>query len=145
MSYVQYSSNNSGGHWWLKDEHWHALEKAGWVIHWTWLREVYKDALLDGRGVPTLTDVPEENPRFQSLSKDIGVVGARWLGALAREAYKPNCDSLREAADEWERVTGQSALDAGCACCGPPHSFTLYDGQGKYVESGPSTNYSASW
>ncbi len=26
---IEYSSNNSGGDWWLKDEDWFALEKAG--------------------------------------------------------------------------------------------------------------------
>lgn len=31
---VTYDSNNSGGHWWLKDDDWKALEKAGWVVHW---------------------------------------------------------------------------------------------------------------
>ena len=31
---VEYSSNNSGGYWWLKDEDWYALEKAGWEVKW---------------------------------------------------------------------------------------------------------------
>jgi hypothetical protein len=31
---VRYSANNSGGHWWLEDEDWHALEQAGWNVKW---------------------------------------------------------------------------------------------------------------
>ena len=31
---VNYSSNNSGGYWWLEDKDWYALEKAGWVVEW---------------------------------------------------------------------------------------------------------------
>ena len=31
---VEYSSNNSGGNWWLKDKDWLALEKAGWRVYW---------------------------------------------------------------------------------------------------------------
>ena len=32
--YVEYSSNNSGGNWWLTDDHWFKLEKAGWKVDW---------------------------------------------------------------------------------------------------------------
>ena len=31
---VEYSSNNSGGSWWLSDDDWRKLEKAGWEIQW---------------------------------------------------------------------------------------------------------------
>lgn len=31
---VEYSSNNSGGSWWLSDKHWLALEAAGWRVEW---------------------------------------------------------------------------------------------------------------
>lgn len=31
---VEYSSNNSGGNWWLSDEDWKNLESAGWVVNW---------------------------------------------------------------------------------------------------------------
>ncbi|QDH93008.1 hypothetical protein SEA_STEPHIG9_61 [Mycobacterium phage Stephig9] len=39
---VTYSSNNSGGSWWLTDDDWFALERAGWVINW------YRDDSLNG-------------------------------------------------------------------------------------------------
>lgn len=32
---IRYSSNNSGGSWWLSDDDWKALEKAGWVVDWS--------------------------------------------------------------------------------------------------------------
>ena len=31
---VVYSSNNSGGVWWLKEEHWKRLQEAGWEVDW---------------------------------------------------------------------------------------------------------------
>jgi len=114
---VEYSSNNSGGSWWLKDDHWKKLEAAGWKVAWR------KDS----------TD------KWGKADKD-----GRWLGALATSASRDGL-SLREAAAEWERVTGMSATDAGCACCGQPHNFTEYNTKGEYVASGPEANYVASW
>lgn len=32
---VEYTSNNSGGEWWLTDDDWYALEKAGWKVVWS--------------------------------------------------------------------------------------------------------------
>ncbi len=91
---ITYDSNNSGGDWWLKDEHWHALEAAGWTVHWA------KDKDYTG-----------------SVDKD-----GRWLGALATSASKEFA-SVDDAVFEWEGVTGQCASDQGCSCCGTPHSF----------------------
>ena len=34
MITVRYSSNNSGGVWWLSDEDWKNLEAAGWNVQW---------------------------------------------------------------------------------------------------------------
>lgn len=34
MGTLFYTSNNSGGDWWLSDRDWVALEKAGWHIYW---------------------------------------------------------------------------------------------------------------
>ncbi len=48
---VEYSSNNSGGSWWLSDEDWKALEEAGWVVEWRKNSE-YADA--DGRWLGAL-------------------------------------------------------------------------------------------
>lgn len=116
---VEYDSNNSGGSWWLTDENWKALEAAGWEVEW------YANKESDGV--------------FGGLYK-----GGRFLGALASKATR-NGLALMDAVEEWERVTGESSTSAGCPCCGPPHSFTEYDDNGKYVTSGPTTDYSASW
>lgn len=39
---VRYSSNNSGGDWWLTDADWHALEAAGWKVQWVKDNPQYK-------------------------------------------------------------------------------------------------------
>jgi hypothetical protein len=114
---VEYSSNNSGGHWWLKDDDWYALEKAGWKVKW---KKDEKDSLF-------------------GCDKD-----GRWLGALATRAEREGLH-LREAVEEWERVTGQISTEAGCPCCGQPHYFTEYDDKDEFVTSGPSIRYEASW
>ncbi len=142
-SYVKYSSNNSGGSWWLTDKHWKALERAGWKVKWAILEQTYtKDGnpIYDKDGTPKLVPMGEGN----SLLGKALMRNARFLGALATTAYKPNVKSVREAAEDWESITGLSALEAGCACCGQPHNFTLYR-DGKYVDSGPSTSFNASW
>lgn len=103
--YVEYSSNNSGGSWWLDDEDWHALEAAGWEVRWE------KDN-ADG----------------------FGRGGDRFLGALAMYAIKRDTD-LGPAIHEWETITGESSNALGCGCCGTPHSFTLYDDDGTWRDS----------
>lgn len=35
MYIVRYSSNNSGGSWWLSESDWKNLEKGGWTVEWT--------------------------------------------------------------------------------------------------------------
>lgn len=49
---VRYSTNNSGGDWWLSDDDWKNLEKAGWIIEWRDIRclgalatEAYREGL----------------------------------------------------------------------------------------------------
>ena len=31
---VEYESNNSGGDWWLSDNDWLTLARAGWMVEW---------------------------------------------------------------------------------------------------------------
>lgn len=90
---ISYSSNNSGGDWWLKDKDWYALEKAGWKVEW-----------------------------FKDDKDGIYGNNKRWLGALASRATK-DFDSIEDARSEFERITGQNADDEGCDCCGQPHNF----------------------
>lgn len=141
-SYVEYSSNNSGGDWWLSDEDWKALEAAGWKVAWATLENLYTDKgdyERDADGTPKLVPMGEGNSRYKSFAKD-----GRYLGALATKAWWVGATSLREAAADWERITKKSSTEAGCPCCGQPHRFTLYK-DGKYAGSGPETTYSASW
>jgi len=98
---VEYSSNNSGGSWWLKDKDWKKLEKAGWKVEW----------------------VKNNKDMKMFLDKD-----GRYLGALAKYASK-DFKTLREAIEEWESVVGLDASDEGCNCCGPPHSFSCGEGE----------------
>lgn len=115
--HVKYSSNNSGGDWWLGDKDWKALEDAGWEVAW----------------------VANEKGRFARKNS-----GGRFLGALAMNAKRYGL-TLDDAVKEWERVTGACSTDAGCPCCGNPHNFTEYDDKGKWVASGPRAEYVASW
>ena len=82
---VSYSSNNSGGHWWLKDKDWKNLEKAGWTVEWA-KDNYYKKTALDSSN--------------------------RWLGALATAAYK-DFPTIKMAIAEWERsiARGRSAYE----------------------------------
>ena len=145
MSYVEYNSNNSGGSWWLTDKNWKDLEKAGWKVKWATLGILYQDdvALRELDGMPKLIpleDLPPDDWQKSGMFCNNG----RYMGALAKSAYRAGL-SLRAAAEEWEKVTGQNACDAGCSCCGQPHNFTEYDDEGKYVRSGPQARYEASW
>jgi len=91
MKIYHYTSNNSGGSWWLTDQNWLDLEKEGWKVLWK-------------RDDPYAR--PDEN--------------GRWLGALATEAEK-EFHSKPEAVAEFERITGANVDDEGCPCCGQPH------------------------
>lgn len=147
---VEYSSNNSGGGWWLKDEHWRALEDAGWEVEWGGKWFCHSQFPLRA-GLPAypLVECPEPNDakrdalgrpwndcpghriarsygEMESLGDD-----ARWLDALATKANKEFPD-LASAIREWERVTGLTASEEGCNCCGPPHTFSGHDAADQY-------------
>lgn len=94
---ITYSSNNSGGSWWLKDEDWKRLEDGGWQVDW------YKDQ-----------------------EDQLGIREGRFLGALASYAHK-DFPTVDMAIAEWEHLTGQWAEDEGCNCCGQPHYFSEGD------------------
>ena len=109
MTRVTYSSNNSGGSWWLTDEDWYALENAGWEVDWAKNRT---DGFMRGNAE------------------------GRWLGALATKASREGL-SLGDAIEEWESITGERANDLGCSCCGTPHRFSTDEGD-YYSPSYPS-------
>lgn len=145
--YVEYSSNNSGGSWWLEDQDWRSLEAGGWKVEWARLENLYDEKgsyVRDEDGTPKLVPVEQGNSKFGALFNRENDGDYRYMGALAKKAYRVGL-SLLEAAAEWEKLTGKSSTDAGCPCCGQPHNFTEYDDDGKYVKSGPDTHYEARW
>jgi hypothetical protein len=107
MATVEYSSNNSGGSWWLDDKDWYALEEAGWKVDWV-----------------------KNNEHYRAYGE-----GDRWLGALASRASREGL-SMGAAIREWESVTGQSSNALGCGCCGAPHSFSDDAGNYYYPDDG---------
>lgn len=137
---VKYSSNNSGGSWWLSDEDWRALEAAGWQVEWGrkyFCRSRYSSLAGDRPAYLVkeceAADKCPGHPTYRSWeeAKD----GKRWLGALATNATC-EAESPREAIEEWERATGKDASAEGCNCCGAPHSFSWGEGESWGYASG---------
>ena len=142
---VEYSSNNSGGGWWLKDEDWKALEAAGWKVEWGRMyfcpKEGEKDHSWNQRPrypfecvkvlseYDKLHNTPPSCQGHQGFlrSEDMGE-GDRWLGALATKATL-ECETPAEAMRSFEKATGQDVTDEGCSCCGSPHSFSWGSGK----------------
>lgn len=118
MVRTTYSSNNSGGSWWLKDEDWKALEAAGWEVEW--YANMSPDDVLSGL------------MRADS--------NGRWLGALASRAHREGI-GFREAISEWASITGEDPRALGCHCCGAPHSFSSNQGDDYY----PTAQYGQDW
>ena len=116
---IEYSSNNSGGDWWLEDKDWENLEKAGWLL------DRGRDFIFDERGNHTY----DKNgfPKFKKGKGEFADEDGRYMGALAHGAWK-KFDSIKEALEEFEKITGQNVTDEGCSCCGPPHSFSWEGG-----------------
>lgn len=129
-----YSSNNSGGSWWLRDEDWGALERAGWVVHW--VHDIDDPSHSHDEGTGTRKVIFGEH--YHGYGDDVLIAvkpsGDRWLGALARSAAFETNDP-EAAIEDWAVLTGQNPTDEGCNCCGEPHSFEYRapNGETKYV------------
>lgn len=108
---INYRSNNSGGRWWLTDDDWHKLEKAGWKVEWV-AKEDHSSSLLSSFNVD-----------------------GRFLGALAKSASK-EFETPGEAMREFEAITDQTVSDEGCNCCGAPHEFSWGEGEKRGYASG---------
>lgn len=94
---IQYSSNNSGGSWWLSEADRKALEAAGWLVEWSeWERGRHSWSWSDS-------------------------------GTPAHYAWAPVGMTEDQACEDFERVTGQSPDAQGCNCCGQPHNFDDHD------------------
>lgn len=111
MILVEYDSNNSGGDWWLKDEDWEKLEKAGWLVQRAGQEFVFNDKsnyLKDKDGFPTFTENDKD---------------ATYLNSKYRQHAWKKFETIQEAITEFEEITGANVSDEGCNCCGSPHSF----------------------
>lgn len=130
---VEYSSNNSGGDWWLSDDDWENLEKAGWEVAWGGKyfcrSKSFMFTVPEGMAEPCADREKCQGHRRASTAAE----AERWLGALAKSATRTGLP-LRDAIEEWERVTGQNAASLGCSCCGTPHYFQETV-DGNYTES----------
>ncbi len=104
-SYIEYSSNNSGGNWWLKDRDWEALEEAGWVVEWL-----------------------KDDDHFASKVDENG----KWLGTKALRAKRYGLPMAIVKA-EFSVLTGEDPDSEGCNCCGQPHNFYAYDENGETI------------
>lgn len=111
---VELSENNSGGGWWLSDEDWHNLAKAGWVVDWAsdWANS-------------------DDDWKRRAVQQDEHGVW-RNMDALAHHAKRYGV-SLRVAEAEFRDITGQDPDEEGCECCGQPHYMSAYDAEGNYI------------
>lgn len=100
---VEYSTNNSGGSYWLKNKDWKALANAGWKI-FGFDNFVYEN----GNHKPDKDGLPTRKGK---------------VPVQGQYAFK-KFNNIQEALAEFEKLTGQDVTAEGCNCCGPPHSFT---------------------
>lgn len=129
---VEYSSNNSGGSWWLKDKDWLALEKGGWSVKWgspRFCNSRYPPLFPTSRQAPETCEKEKCPGHYLTSLKEVMNFDEYWLGAAAQKASK-EFQSLAEGIQDWEKLVGQSASDEGCNCCGAPHCFSA---EGVYV------------
>lgn len=114
---IEYTANNSGGSWWLSDKNWRDLEKRGWKVLWNSHCHTFDEAgemVLGADGLPVFRKSRPGDLRHGE--------GGRWLGALAMYAYRAGYTE-DQAKREFQEITGQDPDEAGCPCCGQPHSF----------------------
>jgi hypothetical protein len=131
--YVEYSSNNSGGNWWLKDEDWRALEAAGWEVDWIANKKSW------------VLGPPEPD--------------GRWLGALARAATRRGL-MLREAVEELQGSQARTLAVRAAGIHTILRNTMIYrksnilmftrrsrsmSNENEYVRSGPDVRYVAEW
>lgn len=98
--WVTYSSNNSGGSWWLEDHHWRALEKAGWVVNWAesrYLGALAREALRESKSID---DAKAEWEHIVGMDPD--ATGCRCCGEphWFRESYEDEIEAIKSIAKE---------------------------------------------
>lgn len=135
---IEYKSNNSGGTWWLKDEDWIALEKAGWNVQWGGEYFCHSEYPLSAppKGKPEPCNESSSCPGHRKFDSHQEIADdCRWLGCLAKGASK-DFNTIKEALIEFEEVTKQDVSDEGCNCCGAPHSFQWEENGQRQYSSG---------
>ena len=129
---VEYSSNNSGGSWWLKDEDWKKLEDEGWKVRWGQPAFCNSKFNFGSNIEPPNTCEPNKCPGHTKANTYEEAIAEgesiRWLGCIAKEAtieVKAYSRDLAEGVAEhwWANTLGYNASDEGCNCCGQPHNF----------------------
>lgn len=109
---IEYTTNNSGGGWWLKDKDWDALSAAGWDVEW------YKQPFLGAKATAATKEfeTPADAMReFEKLTgSDVCDEGCNccgaphsfsWVGGSAsgegclQHLYENAPTTLREAAE----------------------------------------------
>lgn len=96
---VNFSENNSGGSWWLKQKDYDALAAAGWDI--------------DGRRLSVRDPAEPDCPRSATLMVTVQAETERRACSIAEE----------RAIESWEQATGYDSNEEGCNCCGPPYQI----------------------
>lgn len=143
---IKLECNNSGGYWWLSDEDWKNLEKAGWKVRWFAKEKHPEKPDPDCKSCKgTGRDEKRKHAAYRCMwcfENIYAYHGERWLGGLAKKATK-ECKSVKDAIVEFEKITGQNITSEGCNCCGPP--FTLHWGKCNVEEDcdckGPHKDY----
>jgi len=75
---INYHANNSGGGWWLKDEDWKHLEKAGWHVEWIPERSLGALAKEASKEVNSIGDALKE---FEQITgQDVSDEGCNCCG-----------------------------------------------------------------
>lgn len=106
---IEYSTNNSGGNWWLTKQNWKDLEKEGWKL-FNCDEFIYKngDHAFGRDGLPKRVSPRVKDETFEQYAH----YGFKYF------------DSIEEAVREFEEITGQDVEEEGCECCGQPHSIS---------------------
>lgn len=101
MIKVRYSSNNSGGYWWLEDEDWKKLEAAGWEVEWkddSWLGALAGIAFFKCNNIKEALESFEKNANQDVSDEGCGCCGAphsfSWENEKGEKDYASGEDCL---------------------------------------------------
>jgi hypothetical protein len=80
---VEYDSNNSGGYWWLTDQDWYNLERAGWEVNWVKNDEFFKGS---ERWLGALA------MRATKVGLSISEARREWENITGQDSYASGCE-----------------------------------------------------